>query len=297
MTLPDGGVLWAEVGGEVLPAGAPTGWRVSGLLRDVTERRQADERQVLMTRELDHRAKNALAVVLAALRLTPASDPRAYAAAVEGRVGALARAHTLLTQRRWTGADLHDLVCGERRSVLPAAAAERFRIEGPAVLLAAQAAQPLSIALHELATNAARHGALSGPRGQVEVTWSIERDSGALRLTWRETGGPAITGAAEAAGLRLAGHAGVADGAARRKAGLPLGRIRPGLRGHPAGGAGPGGGGGTGEPAGLRRRRIAGAARFVTAGCRRPAAARAAARRRHRCRRCRRPAPAAAASP
>ena len=145
-----------------------------------------------MTRELDHRAKNALAVVLAALRLTPATDPRTYAAAVEGRVAALARAHTLLTERHWTGADLHDLVRGELRPVLPPAQAARLRIEGPAMLLAAQ---PLAIALHELATNAAQHGALSTPGGEVMVGWSVEPDSGALRLIWRETGGPPVAGA------------------------------------------------------------------------------------------------------
>ena len=209
VTLADGGWLWAQVDGEALQ-GRPAGWRVSGLLRDVTERRQSDDRQVLMTRELDHRAKNALAVVLAALRLTPAADPRSYAAAVEGRVAALARAHTLLTARRWTGADLHDLVRGELRAASPAGQGgrsgdmgpgeagphdRRLWVEGPAVLLAAQAAQPLAIALHELATNAARHGALSAPAGQVAVTWSIGRQDGALHLAWRETGGPPVAGA------------------------------------------------------------------------------------------------------
>ena len=193
VTPEDGGVLWAQVGGEARPEGSE-GWRVSGLLRDVTERRQSNDRQVLMTRELDHRAKNALAVVLAALRLTPAADPRAYATAVEGRVAALARAQTLLTERRWAGADLHDLVRGELRPALLPNGADRLRVEGPAVLLAALAVQPLSIALHELATNAVRHGALSAPEGQVAVTWSVDRGDGHLHLTWRETGGPPVAG-------------------------------------------------------------------------------------------------------
>ncbi|WP_431267838.1 HWE histidine kinase domain-containing protein [Dankookia sp. P2] len=167
----------------------------------MTERRQAEDRQVLMTRELDHRAKNALAVVLAALRLTPAGDPRAYATAVEGRVAALARAHTLLTERRWTGTDLAELVRGELRPVLPPDQPDRLQIEGPAVLLAPQAAQPLAIALHELATNAARHGALSGPAGQVAVGWSIGREDAALHLTWREYGGPKVAGAPQRLGF------------------------------------------------------------------------------------------------
>jgi two-component sensor histidine kinase/GAF domain-containing protein len=199
VTMPDDAVLWAQIRGEVQRGNAedPAAWRVSGLLRDVTERRRADERQVLMTRELDHRAKNALAVVLAALRLTPAEDPRAYASAVEGRVAALARAHTLLTERRWAGADLRDLVCGELRSFLtPAPPGEppRVLVAGPPVMLAAQAAQPLSMALHELATNAIKHGALSVPQGRGAVTWSIAPEDGALRLRWAESEGPEIAG-------------------------------------------------------------------------------------------------------
>jgi PAS domain S-box-containing protein len=199
VTLRDGSVLWAQVRGEVRlgPAADPAGWRVSGLLRDVTERRRAEERQVLLAREVDHRAKNALAVVLAALRLTPAEDPRAYAAAVEGRVAALARAHTLLAERRWAGADLADLARGElRRFLAPSGGPEgpRARIDGPPVLLAAQAAQPLSMALHELATNARKHGALSVPTGRVAVTWDLDAETATLRLRWAETGGPVVPG-------------------------------------------------------------------------------------------------------
>jgi two-component sensor histidine kinase/GAF domain-containing protein len=196
----DGTILWAQVRGEVRlgPPGDPAGWRVSGLLRDVTERRQADERQTLLAREVDHRAKNALAVVLATLRLTPAGDPQAYVAAVEGRVAALARAHTLLADRRWAGADLAELVHGELLPFLsPAsgAAGPRVRIEGPAVMLSPLATQPLSMALHELATNAVKHGALSVPEGQVVVTWDIDPEAATLRLRWVETGGPEITDA------------------------------------------------------------------------------------------------------
>ena len=197
---PSGAVLWAEARGEVRSGAerGPAGWLVAGLLRDVTERRLADERQALMARELDHRARNALAVVLAALRLTPAHDPRAYAAAVEGRVSALARAHTLLTERRWTGADLGDVVRGELRPfVSPPCVPEgpRALIEGAPVVLAPQATQPLSMALHELATNAVKHGALSAPAGRVAVTWAREPENGALRLRWAEAGGPAVPGA------------------------------------------------------------------------------------------------------
>ncbi|MGG5819631.1 HWE histidine kinase domain-containing protein [Falsiroseomonas sp. HW251] len=194
-TLTSGDVVWVQFRGEVHLDRAEGGarWHVAGLLRDVSERRRADARQELMTRELDHRAKNALAVVLAALRLTPVKDPRAYAAAVEGRVAALARAHTLLTETRWAGAGLRDLVCGELKPFLAAGSATegpRAQVDGPHVMLAPQAAQPLSMALHELATNAVKHGALSVTAGRVQVSWALAE--GMLRLRWAERGGPTV---------------------------------------------------------------------------------------------------------
>lgn len=196
VVLADGRLFWAEARGEVRRGGDddPEAWQVSGLLRDVTERRAAEERQALMTRELDHRAKNALAVVLAALRLTPAEDPKAYAAAVEGRVAALAHSLTLLAERGWTGADLGDLVRAELKPFLAADAQQagpRALVSGPDVLVTTAAAQPLSMAIHELATNAVKHGALSVAAGQLSVTWAHAPD-GTLRLRWSETGGPRV---------------------------------------------------------------------------------------------------------
>jgi PAS domain S-box-containing protein len=153
---------------------------------DITERRAAEDRQALLMREVDHRAKNALAVVQSILRLTRADRPQDFASAVEGRVNALARAHTLLARERWVGGDLRELVATE----LAAYAADgRVRIAGPAVRLAPEAVQPVSLVLHELATNAARHGALSAPGGRLEVSWAVQ-PGGGLRLAWRESGGP-----------------------------------------------------------------------------------------------------------
>jgi two-component sensor histidine kinase/GAF domain-containing protein len=190
--LASGDGIWVQFRGEVQLGAAedPTHWRVAGLLRDITERRRAEQRQELMTRELDHRAKNALAVVLAALRLTPATEPRAYAAAVEGRVCALARAHTLLTETQWAGANLRDLVHGELKPFLsPIGEGPQAQLDGPRIMLAPHAAQPISMALHELATNAIKHGALSATAGRVQATWRL--DQGRLHLHWAERGGPA----------------------------------------------------------------------------------------------------------
>ncbi|GAA0571006.1 hypothetical protein GCM10009416_07000 [Craurococcus roseus] len=168
-----------------------------GVTRDVTERKAAAERQALLVRELDHRAKNALAVVQAALRLTPKDDPHAYARAVEGRVAALARAHTLLARARWAGADLRAVAQGELAPFLGAAAdapgaGPRAELDGPALDLKPGAAQALSMALHELATNATKHGALSVPGGRVSLSWRVNAASGELRLRWAERGGPPV---------------------------------------------------------------------------------------------------------
>lgn len=197
VTLSDGRALWVQARGEVRRGAAddPEGWQVSGLLLDVTDRHAAEERQALMTRELDHRAKNALAVVLAALRLTPADDPKAYATAVEGRVAALARALTMLAERGWEGAPLGDLVRGELMPFLgqdEAAPGPRATVAGPPVLVSSLTAQPLSMALHELATNAVKHGALSVASGRLSVSWEREA-TGSLCLRWVETDGPTVT--------------------------------------------------------------------------------------------------------
>jgi PAS domain S-box-containing protein len=161
-----------------------------GVNLDITERRQSEERLVLLAREVDHRAKNALAVVQAALRLTPRRDMETYASAVEGRVAALARAQTLLAADRWSGAELRALVEAEMAPFL--GAGQRVELDGPRVLLPPTVTQALAMAVHELATNAVKHGSLSVPGGRVAVSWSI-RDR-LLRFRWAEAAGPTVAG-------------------------------------------------------------------------------------------------------
>jgi PAS domain S-box-containing protein len=170
-------------------AGRPS--RIIGVNLDITDRVRAEERQALLTRELDHRAKNALAVVQAALRLTPRDDPDAFARAVQGRVAALTRAHTLLAEGGWTGAELRAVLQGELDPFLSNAA--QVVLEGPAVMLAAVAAQPIAMAVHELATNAMKYGALSASTGQITVRWRIAEER-TLEIDWAESGGPAVAG-------------------------------------------------------------------------------------------------------
>ncbi|NGM23880.1 PAS domain-containing protein [Roseomonas stagni] len=169
--------------------------RAAALVTDVTARKAEAERQALLMREVDHRAKNALAVVEAALRLTQAPDVASFQQTALGRVSALARAQTLLSQDRWHGADLRALVEGELAAFV-GNAGPRAVVEGARVVLPPGAAQPIAMALHELATNAVKYGALSRPEGRVAIGWRVKDGSrGVLCLDWVETGGPCVDGA------------------------------------------------------------------------------------------------------
>jgi PAS domain S-box-containing protein len=161
--------------------------RLNGVAVDITERKRAGERQVLLAREVDHRAKNTLAVVLSMLKLTRAPSTEDYITTVEGRIQALAATHNLLSSTRWEGADLRKIVDEE---MAPYIADHRQRIitEGPSVILLPSTAQAVALALHELATNAAKYGALSTDSGNLHLSWSIGTD--ALTLEWVESGGP-----------------------------------------------------------------------------------------------------------
>lgn len=165
---------------------------VLGVHVDITARKQTEEHQALLMREVDHRAKNVLAVVQAILRLTRADSAEAFARAVEGRVAALARAQTLLAATQWSGAELRAIIEGELAPFMDAEVEEdgRITLDGPDLVVPPLMAQPLSMALHELATNAAKYGALSTPEGRLAVAWSVAPDRAVLRLRWIERDGP-----------------------------------------------------------------------------------------------------------
>jgi two-component sensor histidine kinase/DNA-binding response OmpR family regulator len=163
--------------------------RVSGVTIDITERKEAEERQAILAREVDHRARNALAVVQSIVRLTHANSTENYKAAVEGRLGALARAHGLLSEFRWQGADLKRLIEDEL-APYRTADADKIIAVGPDVILQPASAQTLALAIHELATNAAKYGALSSSAGQIRLRWDLNHSG--LRLEWTESGGPRV---------------------------------------------------------------------------------------------------------
>jgi PAS domain S-box-containing protein len=163
--------------------------RVSGVTIDITGRKEAEERQAFLAREVDHRARNVLAVVQSVLHLTKANTNEAYATAVEGRITALARAHMLLSECRWEGADLRRLL-SEELDPYRTGDVERIVLGGPDVLLEPRHAQTIALAIHELATNAAKYGSLTAASGKVTLIWTL--DSGDLKLDWLEAEGPTV---------------------------------------------------------------------------------------------------------
>ena len=163
--------------------------------RDVTERKAWDRRQQLLLGELTHRVKNTLAVVqsIASQTLQGSCSRAEFIESFHGRLGALARAHELLIASNWQGADLEALARDQLQPYISDNSA-RVRIEGEPITLPARFATPLGLMLHELATNAAKHGSLKEPNGSVSLTWRLKPENGrrVLIVTWQEQGGAPV---------------------------------------------------------------------------------------------------------
>jgi PAS domain S-box-containing protein len=158
--------------------------------QDITERKRAEEREKILAREVDHRAKNLLALVQATIQLTHADTVEDFKAAIEGRLQAISNAHTLLAQSRWAGANLHTLLT-EELAPYNLGGTSRANIKGPELVLEAKLAQTIAMVLHELTTNAVKYGALSVPSGRLLVEWS--RDETQVAIHWSEADGPTVT--------------------------------------------------------------------------------------------------------
>lgn len=165
---------------------------------DITERREAAERERLLAREVDHRAKNLLGVVQSIVQLTKAADIHGFKEAVIGRIHALSRAHSLLAAARWEGIELGQLVREELAPFL-SGGTRRVRIDGRPLRLKPAASQSLAMAIHELATNAVKYGSLSTESGSLEIGWGPNSEG--TILWWRESGGPRIEAAPSANGF------------------------------------------------------------------------------------------------
>jgi PAS domain S-box-containing protein len=162
----------------------------SKIARDITGRKRSQEQIATLAREAEHRSKNLLATVQATVKLSQSDTPAGLKGVIEGRLRALANVQSLFVETRWTGAELSKIATQELAPYFQTGE-RRLRIEGPQVLLPANVAQAVAVILHELATNAAKYGALSAPNGRIDLKWSHKAD-GRLLLRWRETDGPAV---------------------------------------------------------------------------------------------------------
>ena len=191
---PDGRTRWIESRALVSYDGDGRPTRIIGVNIDMTERKRAEEQQNLLVAELDHRVKNVLATVAAVASRTSehSSSTRDFIEGLDHRLQSMAEAHSLLSRNRWRGVSLADLVDQE---LAPYATSGKVMVEGTAVCLTAAATQAMALVLHELATNAAKYGALSTPQGQVSVRWDVRSNGvmpSSLRLEWNEQGGPVV---------------------------------------------------------------------------------------------------------
>jgi PAS domain S-box-containing protein len=190
----DGQVRWVMDRGQVIRDSEGRAQRVIGVLLDISDLKEAEERQRLLFDELNHRVKNTLSIVQALAQQTLRSQPAPadFAQAFADRLGSLARAHSLLTPESWRGAALQDIVTtalapfiGEGRII---------EIGGPPATVPASSTITLSLMLHELATNAAKYGALSVPEGRLSIRWTVVAADAAVTvdLQWREDNGPPV---------------------------------------------------------------------------------------------------------
>jgi PAS domain S-box-containing protein len=191
---PGGEIKWIEARSLIAYDNSGRAERLTGIYIDVTERRKAEDHKSLLVAELDHRVKNVLACVAAIAQCSRECSGSAeeFVDMLNRRIGSLANTHALLSRSRWQGVSLGELV----RSELAFCAKDaNAHIEGPELVLAAEATQPVAMVLHELTTNAAKYGALSNGHGRVSARWWLSsRDSagGTLVIEWNETDGPAV---------------------------------------------------------------------------------------------------------
>jgi PAS domain S-box-containing protein len=190
----DGRQVWLEETANGEFGGSGRLLRIKGLTRDITERKELEDHKNALVSELDHRVKNVLATVSAVASRTQetSSSMADFVAALDGRIKSMATTHELLSSQRWWGIPLAELV---RRELAPYATTDNTRIDGPDVVLRAEAGQTLAMVFHELATNAAKFGALSVGSGRVSVRWCFRRNGHVeshLAIQWEESGGPEV---------------------------------------------------------------------------------------------------------
>ncbi len=190
----DGSVIWVQNSVSLTHDKTGRPLHLVKLIQDITERKVAERRQRLLIDEINHRVKNTLATVqsFASQSLRNAAGLEEGRAAFEARLIALSKSYDVLTRQHWEGADLIDVVSGAIAPYRGRSGPARFRIEGEGLRLRPKAVLALSLAFHELATNAFKYGALSNDSGSVSIDWRVDPQSRRFELRWRESGGPVV---------------------------------------------------------------------------------------------------------
>jgi PAS domain S-box-containing protein len=195
ITYPDGAVHWIHARGHASYGPDSTPMTIAGISLDITDRKKVEAHRDLLAKELAHRVKNTLATVQSIIRQTlrRSSSLEEAEAILDARILALAAAHDVLLRDTWEGATLGEVV-GVALRPFGVDQEGRFTCKGPGVHLSSRVALAFAMALHELATNAVKYGALSTEAGSVLLTWDILDNDGLerLRFTWEEAGGPAV---------------------------------------------------------------------------------------------------------
>src|SRR5258706_11349386 len=189
----DGEVRWVETLGLAYFEGAGDERRAVsfvGTLADITERKEREEKEQLLMREINHRAKNMLSVVDAIAHQTATKNPEDFVERFSERIQALSANQDLLVRNQWNGVEIEDLVCAQLAH-FAGLIGSRIAVHGPELRLKAASAQAIGLALHELATNAGKYGALSTDSGRVDICWGLDGDT--LNMSWTERDGPVVS--------------------------------------------------------------------------------------------------------
>jgi PAS domain S-box-containing protein len=188
-----GKVRWVETLGLAYFEGAGPkrrAVRFVGTVADITERKEREEKEHLLMREINHRAKNMLSVVDAIAHQTATKNPEDFVERFSERIQALSANQDLLVRNEWNGVEIEDLVCAQLAH-FAGLIGSRIAVHGPELRLKAASAQAIGLALHELATNAGKYGALSTDSGRVDICWGLDGDT--LNMSWTERDGPVVS--------------------------------------------------------------------------------------------------------
>lgn len=193
---PDGDIRWVHVKGRTSYSAGGVPLSMAGVSSDITDRKRGEEHREFLAAELNHRVKNSMATMqsIAHQTLRNSSTVEQALSDLDARLSSLASAHDVLTRESWDGAAIEQIAAGAL-DAFRSKASDRIMISGPAVWLDPQRTLALVMAIHELATNAVKYGALSGDAGHVELSWDVAHQEGdrRLRIRWEEAGGPVVT--------------------------------------------------------------------------------------------------------